>query len=156
MSWKRGIEPWARPALQGWGRLRRGMTLGVRGLVQDGEGRVLLIEHTYVHGWYFPGGGVERGETAELSLAREMEEEAGVRITGRPRLLSVHDNGAGHPGDHVLFYRVTDWVPCPATSKGEISQVGWFAPDALPEGITRGTRRRLEEALNGTEPDPLW
>jgi ADP-ribose pyrophosphatase YjhB (NUDIX family) len=38
------------------------MTLGVRGVATDGEGRVLLVKHTYViAGWWLPGGGVEQG-----------------------------------------------------------------------------------------------
>ena len=40
-------------------RWKRGMTLGVRAACFDGDGRVFLIRHTYVRGWYFPGGGVE-------------------------------------------------------------------------------------------------
>ena len=155
-GWKRRIEPFARPGFQGWGRLRRGMTLGVRGLVTDADGRVLLVEHTYLHGWYFPGGGVERGETTEAALARELVEEAGVRMSARPRLVSVHDSGSAYPGDHVLLYRVGAWDPCPATSRGEIREARFFAPDALPEAITPGTRRRVDEVLNGAEPDPMW
>lgn len=132
------------------------MTLGVRGLVRDGEGRVLLIEHTYVPGWYMPGGGVERGETPEHALGREMVEEAGVRLTDRPALASIHDNGRGFVGDHVLIYHARGWEPCAATSRGEIHAVAWFAPDALPDATTTGTRRRIEEALTGQAPDPAW
>jgi len=40
----------------------------VRGLVIDEEGRVFLVNHSYVSGWYLPGGGVEVGET--MSEAR--------------------------------------------------------------------------------------
>jgi 8-oxo-dGTP pyrophosphatase MutT (NUDIX family) len=38
----------------------RTVSLGVLGLVVDEAGRVLLVEHTYRHGWYLPGGGVRR------------------------------------------------------------------------------------------------
>lgn len=156
MSWRRTVEPFLRPFVYGWFKLARGLTLGVRGVVTDAEGRVLLIEHTYVHGWYLPGGGVEKGETAITALERELVEEAGVRLTGPPRLLSLHSNHAHHPNDHVLVYRCPDWEPCPATSRGEVSQVGWFAIDALPEGLKPGHRRRVEEALLGHPPQDLW
>jgi 8-oxo-dGTP pyrophosphatase MutT (NUDIX family) len=106
--WKRRALPLALPAIQAWHRWRRGLTLGVRGVVTDADGRVLLVEHTYTPGWYLPGGGVERGETAEAALAKELLEEAGVVVQGRPALVSVHDNRAGFPGDHVLIYRVSD------------------------------------------------
>lgn len=130
--------------------------MGVRGFVTDAEGRVLLIEHTYVSGWHLPGGGVERGETAEEALARELVEEVGVEIVGRAELVSTHSNHAYFPNDHVLLYRVDQWTACPATQKGEIARMDWFRLDSLPEGVTAGVRRRIEEAVSGAHPSPRW
>jgi ADP-ribose pyrophosphatase YjhB (NUDIX family) len=156
MLWRRRVEPFTRPLIYAWFRWTRGLTLGVRGLVTDAEGRVLLIEHTYVPGWYLPGGGVEWGETAETALRRELMEEAGVALTEPPRLLSVHSNHAAHPRDHVLFYRCEGWEPCPPKRGAEIHAVGWFAPDDLPPDTTRATRARILEALEGAPADPMW
>jgi 8-oxo-dGTP pyrophosphatase MutT (NUDIX family) len=156
MSWKRRLEPPLRPLIHFAMRQLRGMTLGVRGLVTDKDGRVLLVEHTYTHGWFLPGGGVEHNETAEDALARELVEEAGVRLTGPARLVSFHSNHLNHRGDHILVYRCDHWEPCAATSRGEIADLGWFAPDALPEGIRAGHRRRIEEAFGARAPDVLW
>ena len=156
MVWRRKIEPYTRPLFRIVSRLVRGLTLGVRGMVVDEAGRVLLIQHTYTPGWHMPGGGVERGETIEQALARELVEEAGIEMTGRPRLLSVHSNHVIFPGDHVLVYRVDHWRAVKATSRGEIHAVEWFAPDALPDEITSGTRRRIEEALGAGDSHPLW
>jgi 8-oxo-dGTP pyrophosphatase MutT (NUDIX family) len=150
------FEPLIRPFFQLYARTRRGMTLGVRGMVLDVDGRVLLVRHTYVKGWHMPGGGVERGETAEVALGRELVEEAGVRLTAPPILVSIHSANAKFKGDHILFYRIDAWEPCPATSRGEIAEIGWFAPDALPDGTTDGTRGRIAEALEGASRQPLW
>ena len=49
---------------------QRPMTLGVRGLIIDKNDRVLLVKHTYVSGFYLPGGGVEAGEAGERSEAQ--------------------------------------------------------------------------------------
>ena len=145
------IERLARPLLQARARLSRSMTLGVRAVVTNAQGQVLLIEHTYVDGWHLPGGGVERGETAAEALARELVEEAGVRMTGPARLVSIHHNHLTFVGDHVLVWRVGDWEPCPATSRGEIAQRGWFALDDLPAGATAKTRQRLAEVFGAAE-----
>jgi len=152
----RRLEPLTRPLFQARARWSRGLTLGVRGLVRDGEGRVLLLRHTYTPGWHMPGGGVERGETGEQALARELVEEAGVELIGRPSLRSIHSSEATFRGDHILFFEARAWRAVPATSRGEIHAVDWFAPDALPEEITRGTRARIAEALTGVAPDVMW
>lgn len=156
MSWRRAVEPLARPFVFAWFKLARGLTLGVRGIVLDADGRVLLIEHTYVHGWHLPGGGVEKAETAQTALERELVEEAGVRLTGPATLVGIHSNHAHHPNDHVLTYLCPEWEPCRPTSRGEVSQIGWFPLDALPEGLRPGHRRRIEEALLGAPPSTLW
>lgn len=73
--------------------LSRPMTLGVRGLIFDrAANAVFLIRHTYVPGWQLPGGGVERGETMEEALTREIAEEANITLTAQPQLRSIHFN----------------------------------------------------------------
>lgn len=147
MLWRRRLQPIAQPLFRVYARISRGMTLGVRGAVVNAAGEVLMVEHTYVHGWHLPGGGVEIGETAEAAVARELVEEAGVRITGPPTLVAIHANLGRFRGDHVLLYRIDAWESCPATSRGEIHRIGWFKPDALPEGTTAPTRRRIAAEL---------
>lgn len=158
MLWRRRIEPLIRPLVFALARRTRGMTLGVRAIVTDDRDRVLLVEHTYIGGWHLPGGGVDRGETAEQALARELQEEAGLVPLGRPRLVSIHSNEAWFRGDHVLVFRIDAFEPRPrpAGAAREIHAVGFFPVHALPESTTPATRRRLQEALNGASPEPHW
>lgn len=155
-TWRTRIEPFTRPLFFAWSRMSRGMTLGVRGVVVNPEGRVLLVKHTYLHGWWLPGGGVERGQTCEYALAREMREEAGVILEGRPTLVSVHANERFFRGDHVLVYRIDRFTLTDRTSHGEIADIGWFDPSALPGDTHRATRDRLEEVFGGAEVSPMW
>lgn len=155
-TWRTRIEPFTRPLFFAWSRLSRGMTLGVRGVAVDADGRVLLVKHTYLHGWWLPGGGVDRGETTHAAVIRELREEAGVIATGEPRLLSAHSNEAFFPGDHVLVFRLDAFEMAERTSHGEIAEIGWFHPHALPAGATRATRDRLAEIFGDAAPDPNW
>lgn len=132
------------------------MTLGVRGLATDDEGRVLLVRHTYIAGWFLPGGGVESGETAPEAIAREMAEEGGVEVVGAPRLIGFYANGRAFPNDHVVLYRVDGWRPCATASDGEIAERGFFPRDALPDGVTAGTRARLAEVFDGAAQSLFW
>jgi ADP-ribose pyrophosphatase YjhB (NUDIX family) len=150
-----------RPALQWllhrWFLLTRAMTLGVRAVVLDDEGRVLLVEHGYVAGWHLPGGGVEIGETLILALAKELREEAGVALTGPAQLHGLFLNDRLGRRDHVAVFVVRDFVwngPPPATR--EIRRAAFFAVDALPDGTTAATRRRLAEVLEDAPPCELW
>jgi 8-oxo-dGTP pyrophosphatase MutT (NUDIX family) len=137
--------------------MRRSATLGVRGVVMDAAGRVLLVQHTYTPGWHFPGGGVEKGETCALALSRELEEEAGIRAPPEAfDLVSVHANHAFFPNDHVLVYRIKAWTQIEATQKGEIAEVRFFDPLAPPPTVSGGTKRRLDELFGGKARSALW
>ena len=147
----------ARPLLRLYWRVRRPLTAGVRGLVLDAEGRVLLVRHTYIRGWYLPGGGVERGETMLTSLRRELAEEVGVTLTGEARLIGLYANFREFKSDHVALFAVPHgaYEHAPRRSP-EIAESGFFPPDALPEGVTKSTARRIAEAMLGNAPDELW
>src|SRR6516162_2059606 len=84
----------------------RPMTLGVRGVVIDGDDSVLLVRHSYVSGWHFPGGGVDVGETCIEALARELKEEASVALVGPPQLHGLFFNARSSRRDHVAVYVV--------------------------------------------------
>ena len=47
------------------------------GIVEDGKGNVLLVK-TYFHGWVFPGGQIEIGETIDEGVIREIKEESNI------------------------------------------------------------------------------
>jgi ADP-ribose pyrophosphatase YjhB (NUDIX family) len=156
MNWRVRIEPFTRPLFFAVSRASRGMTLGVRAVAVDGEGRVMLVRHTYLEGWWLPGGGVDRGETTGDAAARELFEETGLRATEPGRLLSVHSNHRFFPGDHVLVYRFDAFEAGEMTHRGEIAEARWFDPKALPADAHRSTRARLAEIFGGAPVDPLW
>ena len=138
-------------------RLRRGMTLGAQGVVIDDKDRVLLVRHSYRPGWFFPGGGVEWGETLETALARELEEEVGVTLTAPPVLHGVFSNGTNFPGDHIAVYLVRQWTRRDGyRRKGEIAEAAMFAPGDVPALIDPGTRDRLAEIFGRAPLSPHW
>lgn len=155
-SWRLALEPALTGLFRLWWRVRRGMTLGVRGIACDENGRVMLIRHTYQRGWHLPGGGVESRETAATAAKREMAEEAGIEAVGEPELIGFYSNHANHPNDHVAVFRFVTWKPCSPSADGEIAERRFFALADLPSDTSPGTRRRLGEAFEGAPISPDW
>lgn len=138
-------------------RITRPLTIGVRAMVFDSEGRVCLVRHSYVQGLHFPGGAVEPGETLAQALTRELDEEAGLAPVGRPELFGIYFNEVMGRRDHVAVYVVRAFTktgrrPSPL----EIVEHGFHAQDALPDDVTGPTRRRLQEFLEKRDADQLW
>jgi ADP-ribose pyrophosphatase YjhB (NUDIX family) len=137
--------------------LMRPMTLGVRGVALDAEGRVLLVKHSYTPGWHFPGGGVEPGETCEHALIREMAEEACVEVEAPLALHGLFHNVNMTPRDHVAVYVARRFrVTGERKPDREILAARFFSLDALPQDTTRATRARLAEILEGRPLSPTW
>ena len=156
-SLRKRFEPVLRRIFHLYWRIARGMTLGVRGVVVDGEGKVFLIQHTYVSGWHLPGGGVEAGETFLEALKRELMEEGRIELAAEPDLHGLFFNSHVSRRDHVAIYIVRqfrqDRLPEP---NREIAACGFFAADALPAETTLGTRLRIAEVLDGKTPIATW
>jgi len=117
---------------------------------------VMLVRHGYAPGWMLPGGGVERGETISHAAVRELREETGLEALQEPLLHGVFLNDAQFPGDHVAVFVVRVFSEHAHAASLEIREARFFPLDALPEGATPGTRRRLTEIAGGAAPDRHW
>ena len=135
---------------------RHRVTLGVRVLVTDATGAVLLVRHTYTPGWHLPGGQVDPGESLAAAAAREVQEETGVLLTEPPRLVAIFARLRPRLSDHVALLRGGAWTGTPAANGFEIREIGFFSPSRLPEGVTPATRRRLGELAAGLTPAEHW
>lgn len=140
-----------------YSRFARGMTLGVRAMLLKDD-QVVLVRHSYVPGWAFPGGGVEAGESLGETLEREIREEAGTVLTGRPQLFNIYRNARTNSRDHVALYVCREWEQREASRKPglEIVACQRFALDDLPDDITRGTVARIREVIGGELPSADW
>jgi len=97
-------------------------------LIRGGE--VLLVRRSaqrtaYPKCWSFPGGHVEAGETLEQALAREMDEEIGVRPLRAAPLRLLPD--PVHPVVSYHLFAVGDWSGGePRLIGPEHSKLAWF------------------------------
>jgi len=134
------------------------MTLGVRGAIFNPQGQVFLVRHSYVAGWYLPGGGVEPGETLAEALARELMEEGGIALDAPAQLFGVYLNKGASRRDHVALFvsHAGKQVKRPRIPNLEIIDYGFHGLDALPEQTSMATRRRLAEIEQGLAASAEW
>jgi 8-oxo-dGTP pyrophosphatase MutT (NUDIX family) len=122
------------------------LTIGVRIIVRDEAARVLLVKHTYAPGWHFPGGAIDKRETAADAAVRELREEALIEAIAPPRLVGVYLSLYQKKSDHIVLFEAGAWRPIEGRKRQlEIAEAAFFPAEALPEGTTGATRRRLAE-----------
>ncbi|MGZ8513190.1 MAG: NUDIX domain-containing protein, partial [Candidatus Limnocylindria bacterium] len=113
---------------------------GAHVLVEDDEGRILVVRSTYMGpGWMLPGGRVERGETPHEAAERETQEETGLEVAV-DRLLLVE---AYRPKDVSFVFGGRVMGGALAPQLGEIAEVGWLSREELAGG-SRRLHRLLE------------
>ncbi len=138
----------------------RNCTVG--GLVYNDEGELLLLKHAGEPGWLQPGGMVERGESLEAALEREIREETGVDA-------AVEDPFFVRRGEYVSEEAEITWystlffaeaiAPSIGTELGledeEIVAAQWFPelPAQLHELASRERFRKAMREINSRRSD---
>ena len=115
-------------------------------LVADALGMVLLARHRRYGQWGPLGGHVDAADASLLEAAtRELFEETSLaaRFVSRPveHNMSFYTcRTADAPTAHldVCFVAHTDDTAPALVASGEICELGWFAPDALPTPLVVG------------------
>src|SRR6201996_1108 len=114
------------------------------------DGQILLARHSYVSGWLLPGGGVGRGEPAEVAILRELKEEIGLTSSALPELFGLYSRKAGWATNVIALYRIRD-AEFVFKPNFEIREVKFVDPKPPPAGTSAAVRRRLAE-VSGMEP----
>ncbi len=119
---------------------------------QRADGRLVLIRRADTGTWALPGGTVEWGETLRQTLAREMQEEAGIDDVELAEVIGVYSRPDRDPRFHAVTVVVRAKVgPIvrPPHNRLEIRECRAFATDEIPSELAMSMRDFLEQARAG-------
>jgi 8-oxo-dGTP diphosphatase len=81
--------------------------------------------------WEFPGGKVEPGEAPVIALARELDEELGIRAEIGQGIADYEYQYPGRSAIRLMFFRVTHFSG--EIENREYHDLRWEKPEGLPE-----------------------
>lgn len=127
-----------------WWRIRKPLLLGCRVLAFDGDGRVLLVRHSYGSGrWLLPGGGIARGEAPLQAALRELAEETACALEDPCEIAVMEEPLAGTTNRvHIITGRVRG---VPQADGREIVAAQFFALDDMPPSLAGQLQRHLAD-----------
>ncbi|HJS52782.1 MAG TPA: NUDIX domain-containing protein [Pyrinomonadaceae bacterium] len=123
-------------------------TVSVAAVITNEEGKVLLLDHVLrpASGWGYPGGFLGKGEQAQDAIRREILEETGIELRDL-KLSNIHTSGNG---THLEILFTARPVGEPEVRSHEITELGWFGADELPNEMPLRQQERIRNALSET------
>ena len=125
---------------------------GVRAIILNDQGQVLLQRRTDMKCWGLPSGSVELEETGLEALKREVREETGLDV-GHAEAMALYSGPSQrlkYPnGDEIqcfsIAFIVRDWVGEPKADGVEGSEVRFWPVDTLPKDLLAIHARTLDD-----------
>jgi FlaA1/EpsC-like NDP-sugar epimerase/ADP-ribose pyrophosphatase YjhB (NUDIX family) len=125
--------------------MTRGMTVGVRVLVQNFESEILVVKQSYVPGWHLPGGGVDHGEDVETAARREVYEETGISELTDLHFSCLKYNRTVSDRDHVAYFKARTNQALPTIRNPEISEIQFLSCDVASEIVAPEHKKYILE-----------
>jgi len=107
------------------------MQEGVIGITFNSDKKeVLVVQRRDVAVWALPGGGIDRGETPEEAVIREVEEETGIKVTIQRKVAELKP--LNRLGGLTHIYECTK-IRGTSNASTEARNCGFYPVDRLPE-----------------------
>ncbi len=110
--------------------------------------QVWLIRHTYLDGWFLPGGGLNKWESLDQATRREAREETGAEL-GDTSLVGVFTSYKNWKTDHTAVFLCKDFKFV-GSSDAEIAEMRLFPIMQLPDGMYELQGTLLKKYHQGT------
>lgn len=132
--------------------------VAVSALVQDGQGRILLIRRSDNGKYSVPGGGLEAGETVAQAVVREVREETGIEVDvtelvgvfSNPEHVIAYDDGEVRQEFSICFRAQP--IGGKLRTSEESSEVEWVRPAELSErDIHPSILLRIQKGLESSD-----
>lgn len=119
--------------------------VGVFAAITNNENKILLVKINYGYkNWTLPGGKLEMNESPLDCVKREVYEETGYSVEPQ-NLISLYS--APSKDDIVLLYKANIIGGEETVPNDEISQIGFFSKDNLPNEIHPWNIERISDAF---------
>ena len=122
---------------------------GVRAAIFNEQGELLLVRHAYGRrDWNVPGGGIEQSESPIAAAVREVWEETGLRVRAS-HLIGLYSIPV--MGNLTSFFHMetVEGGAVGNADPAEVTDIGWFPLDRLPELMHPAVRAVLDDAFAG-------
>jgi len=123
-------------------------TISIRGVVREPDAGVLVLRRASDGGWELPGGRIHRAESVTDCLRREIEEEAGLRVSVETPVHAVPWENTDGDDRFAVYYR------CRTTSTDvqlseEHTEATWVDESAVGERLSEPQTKATRRALDG-------
>lgn len=122
-------------------------TYGARAIITN-ETNILLVKNINVNHWSLPGGKIDKGETPQECIYRELKEELSLSISKTDFKLGEYISKREGKLDTVYIFAIK--IPSLFFQKQwELQDAQWFPLSSLPDNVSPATSRRIAEFQNG-------